>query len=215
MKMILCVFVLAFSAVGASEVYATPQIPETLTYEGKEYPIRNDLMADYFLKFPAKNPKRKGEMCSALWRGYRSIFEIINGHLYLKDIFTGGCSPEDSAISKVVPKGEKLAIDWFTGFLEAAYGEYNAENPYSFEFLEGWEKYSIFQITAGRFDEVRHFNNKAFLTFKKAQFSVYKKTKDYQEEVKKSTADGRRKRKDVDKDIEFWILSTTKKFLVS
>jgi hypothetical protein len=214
MPRILSAFLLlvTLAACASSRVHATPQIPDTLIYQGREYPVANDLMHDYFVKFPEKNPKIDGDWCSGLWKGYRSTYEIIDRRIFLKDIRVGGCRADESALSRVVQSGT-LAIDWYSGLLEARYGN-NLADPYSIEFLDAFEKYSVFQITDGRLDEVRHFNNKEFLKFKKLQFEEYKKTKEYADEIKEGLSNGGRAEKDVSFIIQLWVVSHTKKFLV-
>lgn len=193
---------------------ATPQIPDTLIYEGREYPIQNELLGTYFAKFPERNPKIEDERCSALWRGYRSVYEVTNRQIYLKDLFTGVCqNSEVSQLKRVLPSGERLAVDWFTGLLVSFDGN-NDANPYSLESLDAWEKYSFFQVNNGIIEEVRHFDNKGYRKFKKLQFEAYKKTPDYADGVKKAMSNAKFDRTAHDLSVETWIFWTTKSFLV-
>lgn len=206
-------FSAVFLLVGIVAAKATPQIPDTLIYKGEEYPIQNDLLYDYFVKFPERNPKKEEERCSALWRGYRSTYEVSDGRIFLKDIVTGVCGRSDaSELKKVVPTGGRLAIDWFSGLLLAFYGQ-NLANPYSLEALDSYEKYSFFQVNNGLVEEVRHFDNKGYRRFKKLQFEAFKKTKEYEDAVKQMTANGNSDRVVIDTSLETWILWGTKKFL--
>src|SRR5215207_743338 len=120
--MILRVFVfatiVAFTAILA---FATPQIPDILIYQGKEYPIQQELLGEYF----KKHPERKIETdwhCSALWRGYVASFEVVDDELVLKGMTTGNCdTPRPVELKSIVLSGGPLKIDWLTGLLLSSY----------------------------------------------------------------------------------------------
>lgn len=99
MKAILIFSLLVFSC--ANQISATPQRPNILLYEGKEYPLLTDPLESYFEKFPDRNPKRPGEQHGSLYRGYMATFEIDAGQLFLKEITIGFSS--QSALAKVSP----------------------------------------------------------------------------------------------------------------
>ena len=201
-----------FFAVGLPNASGTPQIPDILLYEGKEYPIHNELLSTYFSKYPERKPKSDW-VCSALWRGYVATFEIVEGSVFLKHVTTGNCDTPNPAMSIVAPKGERVKIDWYSGLLLSSYGR-NDEDPYSLSSLDAYEKYSIFEIDAGNFRRVKHFDNKQYHDFRKRQFKAFKKTGEYREVVNKMTADGRLSVSDADSNIMLWLVSYTKKFLV-
>jgi hypothetical protein len=57
--------------------FATPQEPDILLFEGKEYPIYyQDLMEDYFVRNPDKKPDAGDFVRSNNWRGYIATFKI-------------------------------------------------------------------------------------------------------------------------------------------
>jgi len=203
-------FVLLIGITGAQ---ATPQVPDILIYEGKEYPVQTDFLNTYFTKFPERNTKNENGGYSALWRGYVAKFEISDGSLFLKDVMIDYFDSPKSGMDKAVPDGKRLKIDWYTGLLLSSYGE-NNEDPYSLASLDAYEKYSLFEIEAGNFRRVKHFDNKQYHDFRKRQFKAFKKTSEYRETVKKMTADGRLKNSDADANIMLWLVSYTKKFLV-
>jgi hypothetical protein len=72
----------------------------------------------------------------------------------------------------------------------------------------------LFEVSAGKINEVRHYNNKDYRDFKKRQFQAYQKTPEYEEELKRGTADGKYTKEEIAVSIEFWIIWRTKKFLV-
>lgn len=199
----------------APTAFATPQIPDILIYEGQEYPIRSELLHDYFKKFPERNPKPKDQVWSALWRGYQAKFEVSDGGIYLKDIIINVCfGTPTSALETVVPTGERLFVDWVTELLDSGYGE-NSEDPYGFASLDAYEKYAFFQIKNGKILEVRLFDNKGYRAFKKKQFEAYKRTKDYEIIVKEILGRNPKiNRDDADANILLRIFSYTNAFLV-
>lgn len=209
------ILVTLFILLGFTAAFATPQIPDLLVYEGKEYPINGGFLSDYFKRFPERNPKPEDDSCSALWQGFRATFGVEKGRIYLRDIEVNVCfGTPTSELQKAVPRGERLYIDWISDLSVSAYGK-NSEDPYSIESLDAYEKYSLFEIDKGKIVEVRHFDNKGYRFFKKRQFDAYKATKDYDVELKAMLERNPKMNKsDADWNIEFAIFSTTKSFLV-
>jgi hypothetical protein len=98
------------------------QYPEYLIYKTKEFILYNDLLYEYFKKYPEKQPKSLVES-SSLRRGYIATYEIKNNELFLKDI---GVHVDKREYGKLVLKSilpeflagqPALKIDWFSGFL--------------------------------------------------------------------------------------------------
>lgn len=186
--------------------FATPQLPNTLILEGKEYPIHDNIMEEYFSQFPERNPKNDDEPCSGLWRGYRSVFGVADGRVFLKDIFINACFGEpESVLKKVVPDGSRLFADWYTAVVPAWYGE-NRKDPYSLESLDAWEKYSFFEIIKGKLVDHRHFTNSQYRSYKRRQFAAYKKSDEYKKELKRRMASGRSTKDEVDRNIESFLI---------
>ena len=105
-------------------LFATPQIPDTLIYNGREYDIINghNPMEFYFNKFPEKRPP--GQHSTALWRGYIATFEIMENELWVVDIkkfgsidMTFGRINYVSFINQCLNGESKIKIDWFNGLL--------------------------------------------------------------------------------------------------
>lgn len=198
----------------ALTLFATPQIPDMLIYEGREYPIYNGVMGPYFSKYPERNPKREDYVCSAAWDGYTATFEIKDRKLFLKDITDEPCEFGDgkSALKKVVPNGESLFIDWQTGVLLSMSGD-NQEDPYSLQFLDAFSRYSLFEIDAGVLKRVKHLSNKEYKKYRELHFKAYSKTDEYKKDLKRLTANGRMTTSEADSDIKFWIFWKAKKLL--
>lgn len=153
------VLIISFNAVAL----ATPQLPDILIYEGKEYPVYGEFLEPFFERNPNRRPKFCGGM-SSLWRGYVAYIELVKDELVLADIRIHTVNPADplclkeSKVSEVAPDGKPFKFGWFSGDLLAAYGEHvGGENFYDVEKV--WEKYSLFKIDKGKLQSVRHFSN--------------------------------------------------------
>lgn len=204
-----------FLVAGSTFISATPQIPDILIYEGKEYGIDSSFLEEYFKKFPERNPKPDDFECSALWKGYHATFAVANDRIYLKDVAINFCfGPSTSVLKTVVPSGETLYIDWVSELSISGYGENDAD-PYSYEYEDAHEKYSLFEIDKGNLTEVRHFDNKGYRLFKKKQFKAYKKTKEYDSRLKAMLEkDPKMNKAKADADIESSMHYIAKTFLV-
>src|SRR4029078_9760758 len=115
--------------IGAMQAIATPQRPDILIYEGKQYPIYDEPLEPYF----KANPKRRPKYCgggSSIWRGYVAEMEIVGNELFLTDIKIHTVNPADpnclkeSKLDEVAPDGKRLKIDWFSGVFTSGYGEF-------------------------------------------------------------------------------------------
>ncbi len=208
-------FAVLFFVAFSLNVSATQQIPDILIYQGKEYPVHAGFLEVYFKKFPERNPKDDEIVCSALGRGYKAIYEVVNGKIYLKDIFTNVCSEvPTSQIKRVVPGGGRLWVDWASQLVWSGYGE-NTEDSYGLAFLDAYTKYSFFEVVKGRVLDVRHFDNKSYRKFKEKQFEAFRKTAEYEKAISEILArNPRMSRKDADSNIQLTIFWYTTKFLV-
>lgn len=214
-RSILLLLLLLLSTVAS---IASPQIPDILIYNGKQYEIRFGFLDEYFKTFPKRKPKAKGPWCSGLHRGYQATFEVVNENVLLKDVRINICSglPVISVLKKVVPDGKQLFIDWASDLMVSGYGE-NLEDPYAGDepFNSAYENYTLFEIDKGNVVEVRHFDNKGFRLLKTKQFEAFKKTADYDVALKRTLArDSKMSKSKADESIERWVFSYTKKFLI-
>ncbi|MDM7924095.1 MAG: hypothetical protein QUS14_17550 [Pyrinomonadaceae bacterium] len=131
----------------------------------------------------------------------------------LKDIYQDACSRSTvSQMTKAVPDGKPLKIDWYSGVLASMNGK-NPGDSYSIEFLYSFEEYSMFEVDKGRLTAVKHFDNKGFLDFRKEQFEKYKSTEEYRERINEMTANGKRSKETAADSIRIWFPFSMKKFL--
>ena len=197
-------------------------MPNSLFFEGKEYPIDDDPMHDYFEKHPERKPRIEGRM-SALWRGYLAAFEFRGTNLFLKDlkVYGGmemrgeyGYMQWKSVLKDSFPDGNTPRIDWLSGLLVSRYGENHHMDPYDiFEYQKHFSNYAVFEVDSGSLRNHRFFNNKDFLKFLKQQFEEFKKSPEFVKQVRKLSENGRTQ--DASESIiEESILDYTKRILV-
>jgi hypothetical protein len=127
-------------------IYASEQYPDLIIYNGIEFEIGVYPMETYFNIYPNKRPRTIGSN-SALLRGYRAKYEIINNELILIDIevmrMNGNWS---SVFNRYFSK--RIKVETFTGKINIFNGEttgvYMAFTPI-------YENYIIFEIKNGNY----------------------------------------------------------------
>ena len=197
MRLVCCTMLILFSLDLRADEFLTAQIPDRITYEGKEYALNSNPLEPFFEKYPEKRPQFSS---TALWRGYIAHFEIIEGQLFVTDLFNyGGYTDAKgnyktkliSIFKTVFPKTDKYKIDWYTGILIVPYGK--LVQYVHMGYSSTYSKYILLEIENGNFNEARRYRNKEFVAFKKRQFEVFKKTDEYKKlykELKEQDAYG-------------------------
>jgi hypothetical protein len=202
----------------AVSVYATAQYPDKIYFEGRLYKLHSNPMEAYFEKNPDKKP-RSPIISTALWRGYVATFEIdTGGGLYLKDIEAltpgnDGDSEFKSVIDDVVPRGQRLKIDWFTGLLVLPSGE--IVNYVHMGYGSTYEKYTLLEIAAGDFKRSKAFGYKDYEAFKERQFAEFKKTPEYKKYIEDARKEGKYDQKFMDEFLRNFVTDFTSKILVN
>ncbi|HUF04340.1 MAG TPA: hypothetical protein VMM38_09210 [Aridibacter sp.] len=201
--------------------FATAQIPDKLIYKGETHFLHSNPLEVYFDKFPEKRPKG-GVMSSALWRGYVATFELKDGELILNDVEIQYSAKNESGshafawksvLEDVVPKGEVLKIDWFTGILVVPRGK--VVNYVHMGYASTYETYTLIEIEKGMFRKSRDFDHKAYDAFKARQFEAFKKTEDYKKlvaDIKKDDPDATDEF--IDSFLRIYVVSYSSKILV-
>jgi len=145
-------------------------------------------MSHYFEKNPDKLP-RNGIMSTDLYRGYVVTYEIKESRLVLKDIeVCSNFNPRKwkSVKNKVVKDQKDLVVDWYTGLIVLNYGDelINGKRPDCRALYEGDIEYILLQVENGHVNLVKKFVVHEYKKFKKRQFELFKKTKEYKRVVK-------------------------------
>lgn len=196
---------------------ATAQYPDKIIYKGKEYRLHTNPMEAFFEKHPNRRPEG-GVISSALWRGYVATFEISNGSLVLRDIEIEVPNPDKehdyvfkSVLEKVVPRGEILTIDWFSGLLVLPQGK--VVNYVHMGYGSTFERYTLLAVKNGIFNSERKFTFKEYEAFKDRQFRAFKKTEEYKRLVADLKKDRDVDDRFIDDFLRSFITSYTSEFL--
>jgi hypothetical protein len=144
-----------FLVIVSLEIYASEQDPDLLVYNGKEYEIGVYPMETYFKVHPDKRPENTVTN-SALDRGYRAKYEIINNELILIDIeiWISDIDIEAQRFNfywqSVLEKyfGNRIKMNTFTGNIYLFNGE---ETGVYRGFTPIYEYYKILEIENGNF----------------------------------------------------------------
>jgi len=98
-----------------NNISASEQYPDLLIYNGNEYEIDNYPIESYFEIYPNVRPgNRNRNLNSALLRGYRARYEIINNELILINIETMGSNGNWIIINNRNIRN-RIKINTFTG----------------------------------------------------------------------------------------------------
>ena len=97
----------------------TRQVPEYLTWDGSEYPIRDEPLAPY-LTMTDIDPVPPGVLNTACWRGYAASWEVDRDRLYLVGI-EGISESHPLLLADLFPGfGQRVFAHWFTGTIDFA-----------------------------------------------------------------------------------------------
>ena len=137
-----------FQSINASEQY-----PDILIYNGNEYEIGVYPMEDYFEIYPNRRPGIIGRN-SALRRGYRAKYGIINNELILIYIEIMKINGDWKKVSDRY-FNNRVKIDAFTGEINLFNGE---RTGVYMAFTPIYEKYKILDINKGDCIDVYDIN---------------------------------------------------------
>ena len=129
-KLLIALVVLALLPAAA---YATAQIPDIITYEGKKRPLMTNPLESFFKE--GERPKfhtKPGVRVTSNWRGYVAFWEVEGDALYLVGLDSWVCEdlrPENCKRADLKElfgekfRDGKVKADWFTGDLRMSDGE--------------------------------------------------------------------------------------------
>jgi len=176
-------------------LFPTPQIPDGLIINGKQYAIFINPLDEYLDKNPNTRFLR-GIITSANWRGYVALWELSDGYLQLKNIEIFVESPDSvkkgsyeirkrSVLSEVFPGKKEIIADWFTGHLIIHDGNESVRMGYA----STCNKYIVLRIEKGKATNKWKANKTAFQRFRKRQFEAFKTTDEYRSAFAKTKAE--------------------------
>ncbi|MDR2887010.1 MAG: hypothetical protein LBV26_03255 [Bacteroidales bacterium] len=177
-------FTILLTILFTSKIFGTPQIPDKIIYNGKEYRLlHNTPMENYFKKYPDKNPQKGNiPLLTGLWRGYVATFEIKGNQLYLKDIEvpTEGCIDNKSyyglswksVLNEIFPNTKLVKIDWMTGLLILPTGEI-VEHEQRYGDYPTYENYILLEIDKGILKKEKQVGHKEYEEFKENSVMLF------------------------------------------
>lgn len=99
----------------------TAQVPENLTYMGKQHEMCDEPLADYF-ELASVEPPFVG-LNSACWRGYIGTWEIKDDRLYLIEL-EGRIGSGEANLETLFPGfPERVFAHWYTGTVRLPHGK--------------------------------------------------------------------------------------------
>lgn len=101
---------------------ATAQVPDRLTYKGKQHPLFSTPLEAYLRQ---RGKRFKSDVGStACWRGYVASWIVKKGRLYLQGVRQcHGDPPKPLATDEVLGKPLPLRASWFSGVLRVPLGK--------------------------------------------------------------------------------------------
>ena len=100
----------------------TAQAGETLVYEGRKHVMHAEPLQQYF-ELGGRAVEFSVE-CTALWRGYIGIWEIIDGRLYMIGILGTLVDGAPALLGSIFPEyPERVFAHWYTGRLRIPEGQ--------------------------------------------------------------------------------------------
>ena len=169
--------------------FSTNQIPDKLVYEGDKYSLNSNPLESYFKIHPEKIPTSNSRN-TALWRGYRATFEIQENKLRILDIQVLSqvkrAEKKDttvwlSSIDTIFKTPTERSLAWYTGYLIMPIGR--IMKYVHLESLPRYEKYIVIGVKNGIVFTQLRLNSDEFSQFMDDQFSSFKKTVGYKQQL--------------------------------
>jgi hypothetical protein len=129
----------------------TTQIPDSIYENGERYALHGSPLGAYLAKTGISS--KFSATCTALWRGYRASWELVDDRLYLTDIRNvsldfDGDEANKMGIGDVFPGfTDRVFAHWYCGTLRIPDGE-KIESFYA-GWGGTWERYRLIHIHRG------------------------------------------------------------------
>lgn len=177
--------------------FATAQEGDILFLNGKKYFIYTNPLEPFLRANPERLPK-SDVVSTGLWRGYVATWAVNHERLVLRDIAIlesvskpgeQGISTElVSVMTKVFPGEKEVVASWFTGHVIVPDGK--LVNYVHMGYASTYKKYILLRVEQGRVTRQQEADSAAFVKFRNAQFSAFKKTEEYREALAEANKEG-------------------------
>ena len=191
----------------ATPARATEQTPDTLLYEGRQYPLAVEPLDGYLAAHPEQNERiQKGAertISTDNWRGYLATWTVAEGRLQLVDVTVpSDRSGRRSILKDLFPAGTPDVANWFDGYLVLPDGKPLGDPLVGAEY----DHYLIIRVEDGIVTDTAMADLEDFHTFRAAQFDAFKETNAFREAVS-AFADGLddEQRRSADETLRVWM----------
>lgn len=175
---------LIISFLFSTYVFSTPQIPDILKFNGKEYELHYFSPAYKYFKEKGFTPPEEAVRTTANHGVFLFTYEIFDNQLYLTDV-TILVEGEDeftfmdskSVFKNYFPNEDKVLMD-VNQIVVIPYGKDILTEKYGWSDLH-YEKYLIFEFEKGYINKVLDLNHKQYLKESRKQFEKFKETANY------------------------------------
>ena len=189
---------LSIVALSAALIFATAQQGDILLLEGKKYSIYTNPLEPYLSLNPGKLPKAEA-YSTANWRGYVATWQVKDNRLMLTDVGIlhsvsnknneGDRSTEmRSVIAEMFPGQKEVLAEWFSGHVIIPNGQ--LVNYVHMGYASIYEKYILLRVEKGLVARKWESDTEAFMKFRDAQFSAFKKTDEYKKALAETNKEG-------------------------
>jgi|JI9StandDraft_1071089.scaffolds.fasta_scaffold129764_2 hypothetical protein len=196
MKIKLFILIFSFSI---CKIFATAQTPDKIIIDEKQFDLLNNPLEQFFKIHPELDPIYGGKIkmfnkyrnkpipiqfSTGNYRGYIATFKIENNFLKLFDIKIQNIESEKREYISVYKElfGDKQISLNYNGILIIPTGDFLDSANFGYSYL--FSKYQLMTIKNDNIERSKEVTKDEYLKFKVIQFVEYKKTADYQNEVK-------------------------------
>ncbi len=196
MKFKIFIIILSFSF---TKLFATAQAPDRIIIDNKEYDLLNNPLENYFTKNPELDPIYGGKIkmfekynneiipipfSTGNYRGYVATFKLEDDSLKLIDIRIQNIESEKREYISVYKElfGDKNIILNYSGILVIPTGDFLDSANFGYSYL--YTKYRLVTVNNDKVVKDKKIDKDEYLKFKFNQFSEYKKSNQYQIDVR-------------------------------
>jgi hypothetical protein len=165
---------------------ATAQAPDVIKLNGESYLLYSNPLESVLAAEPDRLPKAE-VISTGLWRGYIATWAVRDGKFFLEDVrvptkeHMRSQAPEEERFRSVM--GELFGdpaprvASWFTGNLIVPTGE--MLEYVHMGYGSTYSSYMVVKVVGGEVRQLLKMNRKQFETFRRVQFTAFKKTMGY------------------------------------
>lgn len=184
MKLAMRIVLLGMSLLLSGIAWATAQIPDRITIDGREYALNTNPLEPRLQgnrDFLPENVSRS----TANWRGYVAYWAIDGQRLLLSKIEARLYDRENDREShvdllpKLFPEGGPVPADWYSGALVIPDGR--MVSYVHMGYGSTWERYLVYRIDQGKVVEALSLDLEQFIAWREQKFQAFRQSMQYRE----------------------------------